>query len=208
MFKAGVCPRLSWLLTIEELPISWVEKHCDTIATKYVKQWAGLAKPALVHLPQKMGGLNIPLISVLHKHLQVSRQSQLLISPDSFVRHMADKGLQKDLTLKRSKFRASVIVRDVMIENPDFTRKSLATRTKAKIDEEDCSNRLTQLQHLEKEGQMFRNTTPDAAKLWGNALKQLSEEYMQFALNSAVDTLPHNANLEEEPVHSVGSDKH
>ena len=42
---------------------------------------------------------------------------------------------------------------------------------------------------------MFRIMSSDAAKLWGNALIHLPEEHMRFALNSAVDTLPHNANL-------------
>ena len=103
LYRAGVCPRLSWLLTIEELPISWLEKHLDSIATKYITQWAGLAKSAntaLLYLPQKKGDLNIPLISGLHKCLQVYCQSQLLTSPDPCVRLMAEKGLQKDLTLQ------------------------------------------------------------------------------------------------------------
>ena len=45
---------------------------------------------------------------------------------------------------------------------------------------------------------MFQITTSDAANLWhvwGKALPQLPEENMRFALNSAVDTLPHNVNL-------------
>ena len=27
LYKAGICPRLSWLLLIEELPISWIENQ-------------------------------------------------------------------------------------------------------------------------------------------------------------------------------------
>ena len=79
-----------------------------------------------------------------------------------------------------------------MIENPDFTRKSLVTRLKARVEENDNSNQLTNLHHLKKAGQMMRNTLPDVAKLWGNALQHLVDEHMKFALNS---TLPHNANL-------------
>ena len=80
LYKAGVCPRLSWLLTIEEMPISWVEKNLNALATRYIKKWAGLVRPAntaVLYLPHKMGGLNLPLLSTLHKRLQVSRQSQL-----------------------------------------------------------------------------------------------------------------------------------
>ena len=33
MYRAGVCPRLEWLLTIDDLPISWVERKLDAMAT-------------------------------------------------------------------------------------------------------------------------------------------------------------------------------
>ena len=36
---------------------------------------------------------------------------------------------------------------------------------------------------------------PDAAKVWAKALEGVCDEYLKFALNSAVDTLPHKANL-------------
>ena len=63
LYKAGVCPRLSWLLTIEQFPISWVEKHLNTLATAYLKKWAGLARSsntAIIHLPPKMVALICP----------------------------------------------------------------------------------------------------------------------------------------------------
>lgn len=66
---------------------------------------------------------------------------------------MAERNLQNDLLLKRWKFRASIAVRDVMIENPDFTRKNLVTRSKA-IVEKDHSNQLINLHRLEKAGQI------------------------------------------------------
>ena len=78
------------------------------------------------------------------------------------------------------------------MSNPDFTRRSLSTGAKVIIEDEVNEDRPAKLQHFQKEGQMFRITT---ANLWGKALTQLPEEHMHFALNSAVDTLPHNVNL-------------
>ena len=51
LYKAGICPRLSWLLTIEELPITWVERQLEAMATRYLKKWAGLAKSASILWP-------------------------------------------------------------------------------------------------------------------------------------------------------------
>ena len=163
-----------------------------------MKKWAGLARPtnpAILYLPHKMGGLNLPLVSVQYKRLQVAKQSQLLTSSDHCVRHIAERSLQRDLTLKRGKFTPSVVVREVMIGNLDFTRKSLSNGAKVVVQEEACEERHGQLLGLERGGQMFRCASTDAAGTWGRVLMELSDEHRKFAINSAVDTLPHNANL-------------
>ena len=198
LYKAGVCPRLSWLLTIEQFPISWVQKHVDSLATSFLKKWAGLARPAntaLLHLPTKIGGLNLPQLSTLHKKLQVSRQAQLLTSRDPGVRHMAEKNLQKDLALSRPKFRASEVVRDVMVTDPGMPRKRLSTAAKKIVQDDDHQQMLQGLQGLERQGHMSRCSSPESAQIWAEALKMLTDEQFKFALNSAVDTLPHNLNL-------------
>ena len=55
--------------------------------------------------------------------------------------------------------------------------------------------RETELKSLEKQGQMMRTVSPDGASLWLKAVQSLLAEKMRFALNAAVDTLPHNPNL-------------
>ena len=65
IYRAGVCLRLTWLLSIKEFPISWVEKSLDALTSKYLKRWAGLARSANtapLYLTAKNGGLNLPLI--------------------------------------------------------------------------------------------------------------------------------------------------
>ena len=42
---------------------------------------------------------------------------------------------------------------------------------------------------------MSRCSSPEGAKIWAKALEGMKDEHLKFALNSAVDTLPHNANL-------------
>ena len=137
LYKAGVCPRLTWPLLVHEYPITWVERHIDALTTQYLKRWAGLAKSAntgLLNLPRSMGGLSLPLPSILHKKLQVSRQSQLLTSHDSCVRHLSERGLKHELTLTRKKFRPATVVRDTA--NPDHNRKSLSKAAKATVTDE------------------------------------------------------------------------
>lgn len=46
MYKQGICPCLSWLLTIQEFRLSQIQKQLEGPATKYLKEWAGLARSA------------------------------------------------------------------------------------------------------------------------------------------------------------------
>ena len=157
VYRVGVCPSLTWLFSIEEFPISWVEKHLDPLASQSLKKWSGLARSAntvLLHLSGKDGGLNLPQLSSLHKRLQVSRQSHLLTSRDNCVRHMAEKALQKDLSLSRAKFRASKEVREAMCLDPGLSGKRLAKVTKQLVREEEDEQKLSHLQQLQKQGHM------------------------------------------------------
>ena len=79
--------------------------------------------------------------------------------------------------------------------NPDFTRKSLSNGAKLLVEEEAYEEKRDHLLSVEREGQMFRSASPDAAELWGSTLVQLPDDPRKFALNSALDTLPHNTNL-------------
>ena len=98
LFRLGVCPRLSWDLTISEFPVSWLEKTLDRITIRYLKKWAGLAKPAdpaRLFLLQDKGGLNLPLPSALYQKLQVSKASLFITSTDAGVNHVVRETLKK-----------------------------------------------------------------------------------------------------------------
>ena len=79
LYRAGICPRMSWDLAINNLPLSWVTGTLEAAATRFLKRWSGLAKTAdtaRLYLPQSQGGLNLPPISLLYKQ-QVSQACQL-----------------------------------------------------------------------------------------------------------------------------------
>ena len=73
LYPGGVCPRLTWPLMIHEFPIPWMEKQVDPLVTGYLKKWLGLgrsANTALLYLPRSAGGLNLPSLTTLHKHVR------------------------------------------------------------------------------------------------------------------------------------------
>ena len=141
------------------------------------------------------GGMNLPLLSTLHKTLQVSYQSQLLTSRDSCVCHLAERNLKQELSLSRKKFRPATMVRYVLSAIPDSNRKSLCKVAKAITSESGNSTMLENLHSLERQGHMSRNLDPHCASPWATAVLSRPEEEMKFAINAALDTLPYNNNL-------------
>ena len=175
-----------------------MEKQVDPLVTGYLKKWLGLARSAntaLLYLPRSSGGLNLPSLTTLHKRLQVSRQCQLLTSQDPCVRFLADRCLKRDQNLVRKKFRPAIQAREALANSHGGTRKSLVRVAKGLVSEEVNSTLLDGLQGLERQGQLSRCTSPECAPIWSRAVLALPQELMKFALNAALDVLPHNANL-------------
>ena len=67
LFKLAICPRLTWDLSVNHFPVSWLESTLQPITTKFLKRWSGLAKSAdtgCLFLPKEKGGLEPPSDSV------------------------------------------------------------------------------------------------------------------------------------------------
>ena len=131
----------------------------------------------------------------MHKKLQVSRHTQLLTSSDGCVRFLADRCLQRDHNLPRMKFRPAARAREVLEVSPGGSRKALAKAAKTLVAEEVNSASLEHWNSLEQQGHMRRCMEIQCAKVWAVVVESLPEEQMKFALNAALDVLPHNANL-------------
>ena len=46
IYRSAICSRLSWLLMVQEFPLTWVERNLEAKATTFLKKWSGLAKSA------------------------------------------------------------------------------------------------------------------------------------------------------------------
>ena len=57
IYKEALIPRLNWLLTIADLPLTWVERTLEPLARKYLKIWSGLprcADQSRLYLPRSL----------------------------------------------------------------------------------------------------------------------------------------------------------
>ena len=103
--------------------------------------------------------------------------------------------------LYKKKFKASVVVREVMKVDPGCTRKSLTNAFKHPSQKEDDYHNLSELQQVEKQGHMSCYSMSERAEVWGRALSGVADEYLKFALNSAVDTATQRKPMLMEEVH-------
>jgi len=198
LYKQAVCPRLTWLLTVDEYPLTWIERELEVRATRCLKRWAGLAKSAntsLLYLTLKDDGLNLPSISSIYKSLQVSKKCQLLTSADPTVRRIAEEDLKCELTMRRKKFLPAVVARQALVEDPGRSRAALLAAAKRQVKSDDVTTHLAELTCLEKQGHMLGAAPTDAATIWSKAVQALPQNTLKFAFNASLDTLLHNNNL-------------
>ena len=198
LFIDVVCPRLSWLLTTEEFPLSWIEAQVQPLATRFIKKWADLSKSAntsVLFLPKREGSLQIPSIITLYQRLQVSHHAQLLTSSDACVRDIAESQLQKEDMAHRMKFRPAVEVRNSMCEDPSMSRKQLMKRVKAKMTKEGDLCEKKHLTSLTQQGQMMRVLNEKNVSVWSQVVTSLPDRIMKFAINASLETFLTNSNL-------------
>ena len=126
LFRLGICPRLTWDLTISKFPVSWLEKTLDPLATSYLKKWAGLARaadPARLFLPQASGGFGLSPLSELYQKLQVSKASLLITSLDDGVNRAVSENLKKEKNQKRVKFQPYLAAQQAFAADPGASGK-------------------------------------------------------------------------------------
>ena len=134
LYSLGICPRF-WLRSIGEFPMTWIERHLEALAMRYLKKWSVMTRPTnpnILHIPKAEGGRNIPAISTLYKKLQVTKQCQLLTSSDPTVRHLAEKKLESEMALL-GRNKPALVVQQVMAEDPSSNRRALSMAARSRI---------------------------------------------------------------------------
>ena len=198
LFKYGVCPRLSWPLSVEVLPITWLERELQPLATKALKKWAGLPRSSntsILFLPAKSGGLSLPSLVNIYKKMQATRMVQFFTSSDPGVRKAADLRLEEERKSQRMKFQPAEFVEELLSGVQPHSRCALTRAAKNILTEEEVDERHQVLCQLPVQGEMARLWEETSPELWVKAVQNLPPEPLKFALNASLNTLPTNANL-------------
>ena len=185
LYRNGIFPRLSWLLSVCDLPLTWIERQVEPIATRYLKKWCHLARPANVcrfYLPFKLGGLNLPSLSTSFKKCQVSRYHQLLNSKDARVQNLAMSKALVLATNKTLKFNPFIYV---------FQEQLKSLEPSQSVDDQRC---LELIKACIVQGLTLRLQVDDDT--WSKTVLSFKDRILSFCLNAIQNTLPHKSNLQ------------
>ena len=155
LFKVCICPRLTWDLSISNLPVSWLQNTLQPIATRYLKRWSGLSRSAdsnRLFLPKSNGGLELPHLVTVYKKIHAAKAGSHMYSSDSTVRAIATQDTLHEAKLQRVLFQPHQEVVEVMKEDPGASRKHVVSRVKARIQDEDTAARLAYTTRLPVQG--------------------------------------------------------
>ena len=198
LFRVGLCPRLSWDLSVSDFSTNWLKSTLQPLATRYLKKWSGLARtadPNKLFLPKANGGLDLPELTTLYKKLHAAKAASFMYSRDPMVRAIASHATRQEERGKRTVFQPYKEVVEVMKRDPGASKQTITKAVKARVQAEDTTTRLNHSTGLVVQGQTVRNFKGKDADTWASVVLSLPEKIFKFALNSSTDTLPHNKNL-------------
>ena len=87
------------------------------------------------------------------------------------------------------------MAREAFASDPGAPGKTVSRKAKQAVTSNLNQKRLEHSLSLETQGKMFHLVDTNTSATWSRAIQALPSAQMKFALNSATDTLPHNANL-------------
>lgn len=206
LYKKAIIPRLSWLLSIASLPISWIESKLDSLATKFLKKWVGLAHSAAtsrLFLSSRNCGLDLPQPSVSFKNLQTSRLLRFTRSKDTCLRALAKTKVEKDCAMQSSRFTPGRYLRKLEVDQEScFKDSSISDKLlklevrhiKKSISLEHENHHIEHLHALPVQGKCLSWSDVDTIE-WSNLIRQLPDEQFKFIMNAIQNTLPTRTNL-------------
>ena len=178
LFKLAICPRLTWELSVNCFPLSWLKITLQPIATSFLKRLCGLAKSedtGCLFLPKEHSGLDLPPLTLIYKKLQVTKAATYTCSRDPMVRAITSQETREDATQQRPAFKPFQEDIQAMKDNPGASSKQLSTSAKKQVEAADTEACLTHSTSLVIQNQPLKDKISRAPCLWSSTIVTLPE---------------------------------
>ena len=179
LYQRYVLSKISWHLTIADLPITWVKQNLDTIASKFIHTWLEIPVAGTLNIIRQSKnkfGLGIILISDRFTQCQVTLRNKLKNSKNRDICEIYDITKEKNITYDQYKTTREAVA-DI--------RKGIASDT----------TKLT------TQGLVITSIADYADKklltTWHKALSTLPKNIYSFVIRYLNNTLANNTNLSQ-----------
>ncbi|KAI8501656.1 hypothetical protein Bbelb_209270 [Branchiostoma belcheri] len=214
LYQHGLLPRLMWLLTVYELPLSRVAE-IERKVNKHLRKWLGIPPSfTAVGLYTKSGQLQLPLSSVVEEY-KVAKCRTVLLYSDSQDQKVREAGVT---TRAGRKFKANelvaqaksmLLIRDIIgatnsgrqgLGSSHFqqwgkaSKKERRAMVQTEVRQLEEEGRRAKAVELSSQGAWTRWNLPSRKLTWADVWK-LEPFRISFLLRSVYDTLPSPANL-------------
>ncbi|KAI8485154.1 hypothetical protein Bbelb_370790 [Branchiostoma belcheri] len=214
LYQHGLLPRLMWLLTVYELPLSRVAE-IERKVNKHLRKWLGIPPSfTAVGLYTKSGQLQLPLSSVVEEY-KVAKCRTVLLYSDSQDQKVREAGVT---TRAGRKFKANelvaqaksmLLIRDIIgatnsgrqgLGSSHFqqwgkaSKKERRAMVQTEVRQLEEEGRRAKAVALSSQGAWTRWNLPSRKLTWADVWK-LEPFRISFLLRSVYDTLPSPANL-------------
>ena len=179
LYQRYVLSKISWHLTIADLPITWVKQNLDNIVSKFNRTWLEIPVAGTLNIIRKSKnkfGLGIILISDRFTQCQVTLGNKLKNSKNRDICEIYDITKGKNITYDQYKTTREAVA---------GIRKGIASDTKK----------------LTTQGLVITSTADYADKkfvtTWHKALSTLPKNIYSFVIRYLNNTLANNTNLSQ-----------
>ena len=215
IYQHGVLPRLSWPLTVYDVPATAVERM-EVVINKYIKKWLGIPKSfSSVGLYSTSSKLQLPLKSVMDEYKTTKARQTMVIrnNKDPFVREAGislrsgrkwnvDKAVDeaqarlqhKDIvgTISQGRLGIGCTTRQSWAKAGPVEQRHLVQGEIREMQEEE---RLVRAAGMRKQGSWLNWEGVRPRKIGWNDLKSMEACRIKFLLKSVYDVLPSPSNL-------------
>lgn len=121
--------------------------------------------------------------------------SLLITSLDSVVSHTVKERIGKENQQQRSRFHPFTLTQQAYFINLDASGRTVSNIVKRIVESEVKRKHLEHSTSLSTHGKLFQIIDTNASTIRSKVIQALPPSGIKFALNTASDALPHNANL-------------
>ena len=195
IYHNAICHLLTWLLSLADMPLTWVERTLKPTVMKLLEMWCGISRsadPARIIISKTKGGLDSPQLQAIPRRPRSPSAPCWRQQADSTCRILAKcKHAQDTGTDKKLKPTEEIIT--TMKEHPNAPRKKLAIETRKMIEGNNKRAHLDHASSLAKESHLF-TIKEKGDELWSDSVTTPTEHALSLPC-CLCGLSPHNVNL-------------